>query len=60
MSLRPVFALQIQELHDQLVGVAVVDLPLKEDDPVFQQQVAKRQMRMTLIIASLPRINQRG
>jgi len=42
--LAPVFALQVQELHHQLIGVAVVDFALQENDPVLQQQIPQRQL----------------
>ncbi len=34
--LAAIFALQVQELHHQFVGVAVVNLALQEDDAVFE------------------------
>jgi hypothetical protein len=49
--LAAIFALQEQELHYKLVGVAVVDLALQEDDPVFQQQIAEGELALPLIIA---------
>ena len=49
--LATVLALQVQELHHQFVGVAVMDLSLKENDPVLKQQIAQRQLALALIIA---------
>jgi hypothetical protein len=49
--LATVFALQIEQLHHQFVGVAVVDLPLQQDDPVFQQEVAQRHLPLPLVVA---------
>ncbi len=43
--LAAIFALQVQQLHHQFVGVAVVDFALQEDDAVFQQQIAQRHCR---------------
>ena len=56
--LAAVFALQVQELHHHLVGVAVVDLALQKDDAVLQQQVAQRHLPLALIVAVIDfRIN---
>lgn len=44
-----VLRLQIKQFHNQLVGVAGVNLALQKDDPVFQQQVAQRHLTLTLI-----------
>ena len=49
--LAAVFALQVEQLHHQFVGVAVVDLALQEDDAVFQQQIAQRHLPLPLIVA---------
>ena len=49
--LAAVLALQVQQLHHQLVGVAVVDLALQEDDAVFQQQIAQRHLPLALVVA---------
>ena len=49
--LAAVLALQVQKLHHQFVSVAVVDLALQEDDPIFQQQVAQGQLTLALIVA---------
>ena len=49
--LAAVLALQVQELHHQLVGVAVMDLALEQDDAVLQQQIAQRQLPLPLIVA---------
>ena len=49
--LAAVFALQVQQLHHQFVGVAVVNLALQEDDAVLQQQVAQRHLPLALIVA---------
>ena len=49
--LAAVLALQVQQLHHQLVGVAVVDLALQQDDAVLQQQIAEGHLPLTLIVA---------
>ena len=49
--LAAIFALQVEQLHDDFVGVAVVDLALQENDAIFQQQIAQRQLPLPLIIA---------
>ena len=49
--LAAVLALQVQELHHQLVGVAVVDLALEQNDPVLQQQVAQGHLPLPLVVA---------
>ncbi len=45
----PVFALQVQQLHHDVVGVGIVDLALKKHDAVLEQQIAERQLSLTLI-----------
>ena len=49
--LAAILALQVEQLHHQLVGIAVVDLALEKDDTVLQQQIAQRQLPLPLIIA---------
>lgn len=44
-----VFALQIQQLHDQFIGVAGMNFALQKNDAVFQQQVAQCELTLTLI-----------
>ena len=39
-----VLALQIKQLHDQLVSIPIVDLTLQEHDSVLQQQIAQRHL----------------
>ncbi len=46
-----VFALQVEQLHHQFVGVAVVNLALQQNDAVFQQQVAQSHLPLPLIVA---------
>ncbi len=55
--LAAILALQVQQLHHQFVGVAVVDLALQEDDAVFQQQIAQRHLPLALVIAHRLRPN---
>ena len=45
-----VFTLQVQQLHHQLVGVAVINLALQKHDAVLQQQITQRHLTLTLIV----------
>ncbi len=49
--LAAIFALQVEQLHHQFVGVAVVDLALQQNDPVFQQQITQGHLPLALVIA---------
>ena len=49
--LAAVFALQVEQLHHQFVGVAVVDLALQQDDAVLQQQIAEGHLPLPLVVA---------
>jgi hypothetical protein len=49
--LAAILALQIEQLHHHLIGVAREYLPLEEDDPVLQQQVAERELPLPLVVA---------
>ena len=44
-----IFALQIQQLHDDIVCVRIVDLTLEKHDAILEQEVAERQLSLTLI-----------
>ncbi len=44
-----IFALQIQQLHHDVVRIGVMDLALEKHNAVFQQQIAERQLALTLV-----------
>jgi hypothetical protein len=43
-----ILALQVEQLHDQFVGVAGVDFALQKDNAIFQQQVTQGQLPLPL------------
>ena len=45
-----ILALQVEQLHHQFVGVAVVDFALQEDDAILQQQIAQRHLALALVV----------
>ncbi len=49
--LAAILALQVQQLHDHFVRIAIVDFALQQDDPIFQQQIAEGQLPLPLIVA---------
>ncbi len=54
-----IFALQVKQLHHNIIGVAGMDIALQKDDSIFEQQVAERQLTLTLIALISMRIGQR-
>ena len=46
-----VLVLEEEELHHRQVGHGVVDHPLQEDDPVFQEQIAQGHLPLPRIVA---------
>ncbi len=47
--LAAILALQIKEFHHDFVGIAGVNLSLKENDSVFQKEVSQRHLALTLV-----------
>lgn len=52
--LAAVFALQVQQFHDDFVGVAGIDFSLEKHNSIFQQQIA--QCHLTLALVTLMRM----